>query len=280
MGYEKDGVEFPSVTTILGILDKPALVGWAARTAIDYVRENIGQVGTPHFWDNAKESWRDLKKSAADHGTEVHALAEEWIKGGDPMPTTDEAQTGFEALKATCQSMGLTFLHSEHTVFSNKGGYAGTLDAVAKDASGKLCLIDFKTSSGVYPEMKSQVSMYANAYEEMTGTTIDRQIIIRIDRETGTPEVVDCTAGHAERISAAIALVDYYYRAAARRLKNNPHAKARMLLKSISFTEMVTALNQPIGRGLERTSTLPEKSADCITGTKPQPKKRGRPAKV
>jgi len=44
MPYAKDGVEYPSVTTILGILDKPALKGWAAGCAVDYIRDNLEKI--------------------------------------------------------------------------------------------------------------------------------------------------------------------------------------------------------------------------------------------
>lgn len=232
MPYIKEQIEYPSVTTIIGVLDKPALVGWAANKAIDYILEHRNDMDGAHFWDNARKAWRDAASKAADHGTAVHALAEEWIKGGTPLPDTDEHARAFEALQAWAERERLAFTEAETEVFSTAWGYAGKLDAIATDGMGRRVLVDFKTSSGIWPEYKVQVSAYKAAYEEQTGQRIDRLVIVRIDKETGQPEALDCTDGHEERIASFRKLVDYYYSAAARRLKNNPHAANRGIVRA------------------------------------------------
>ena len=54
--YIFDGVEYPSVTTILGILDKPALIGWAAGLAVDWCINHREQINHPSFVPNDNES--------------------------------------------------------------------------------------------------------------------------------------------------------------------------------------------------------------------------------
>ena len=47
MAYEFNGIEYPSVTTITSILDKPALLSWASNCAVDYIQENLDAIKDP-----------------------------------------------------------------------------------------------------------------------------------------------------------------------------------------------------------------------------------------
>jgi CRISPR/Cas system-associated exonuclease Cas4 (RecB family) len=49
----------------------------------------------------------------------------------------------------------------------------------------ELCVLDFKTSSGLYLEMPLQLAAYAVAIIEETGERIDTGWIVRLDKKTG-----------------------------------------------------------------------------------------------
>ena len=50
----------------------------------------------------------------------------------------------------------------------------------------KLCVIDFKTSSGIYPEMRFQVAAYQAAAEEESGKEyLGNKYLVRFDKKTG-----------------------------------------------------------------------------------------------
>jgi len=76
-------------------------------------------------------------------------------------------------------------LELEMSLHSNKYGYAGTADAVGY-INDSLVILDWKTSTNLYLENLLQVSAYANAYEEMTGKTINSAGVLRLEkRKTG-----------------------------------------------------------------------------------------------
>lgn len=60
------------------------------------------------------------------------------------------------------QEVGFVIVSTEFTVFTDKHKYAGTVDALGY-VSGKLTLVDYKTSSGIWPEHDLQVASYLNA---------------------------------------------------------------------------------------------------------------------
>ena len=76
------------------------------------------------------------------------------------------------------------FLDIERCVYSRKYDYCGIFDAVAK-INGKLCLIDYKTSKGVYPEFFLQSSAYLKADEEESGREYAGIKILHFDKLSG-----------------------------------------------------------------------------------------------
>ena len=56
-------------------------------------------------------------------------------------------------------------------VFSKKGGYAGTLDAII-EIGGEIMIIDWKSGSGLHEHFPLQFASYAKAIEENTDLKI------------------------------------------------------------------------------------------------------------
>lgn len=161
-------VVLPSVTTIMRVLDKPAIVPWAqgivAEAAIrnrDKLEEwvNVGGVdGAIRLLKGAAETQRD---KAANRGTAVHSLAEAIVKG-HPVTVPEELAPYVTAYQSWIERFQPDFLAIEEMVCSLEYGYAGTLDSIAVIA-GETWLLDIKTSKGYYPETAQQLAAYGHA---------------------------------------------------------------------------------------------------------------------
>lgn len=193
--YEINGERFPSVTTILGIKAKPALVAWAANqeralcaeVATNLHGEMAGKVLDPAVFRAMFEArlgklrgYKRTMGNAAEIGTQVHAAIEwqlrSWLDGGanyGPAPklTTPEARTAFEWFLSWAESVELEPLYIEQVVWcrhvSGRFLYAGTLDLYAR-VRGREALIDFKTGKAVYSEALIQNAAYAYAMRSPT----------------------------------------------------------------------------------------------------------------
>ena len=187
-----------SVTTILGILDKPGLRYWygyqqrdaereAARLAVVEAQEPIqpGEAGAAWLLDAmAARSSRALaaietSAKAMDLGSLIHAAIEARLLGErfDEADMGDEAKRCLAAWAEWVEAVHLDSMAVEQRVYSEVERYAGTLDCVA-ELDGSIvpgapqrivAVIDWKTSGAksgraIYPEWLMQVSAYSHAY--------------------------------------------------------------------------------------------------------------------
>jgi len=131
------------------------------------------------------------KERAADRGSAVHDWIEQYLKTGIKPATPKDQQeaAGVVAFLKWERDHGVKFIASELLVYSKKHDFGGLMDAKAK-IDGKVCAIDFKTSSGVYNEHRYQVAAYQAAdMEEGSRPAINGdKHIIRLDKETGAFE--------------------------------------------------------------------------------------------
>jgi hypothetical protein len=190
--WDDKGNHIESVSGITGILDKSqALMAWAVNQMGYYLLQTGGEINE-QIIDKAKKEYRNIKQEAADIGEEIHKWISEWILGKKPeMPEEDEKViNGITAFLKFQKENKIKWLESERAVYSKKYGYAGILDAVGK--SGKsLLLVDFKSSNGVYPEMRFQVAGYCIAWEEENKKKIDKPMLIRLGKDTGEFEIIE-----------------------------------------------------------------------------------------
>lgn len=190
------GKRVPGVTTILGILNKPALLKWAWQCGKDGLElERTRQV-------------------AADVGTVAHALCEAHLRGmelerGNIAPDVmGKAETSFLRFLDWWDREQLRVLHSELQMVSERWQVGGTLDVLAERQDGKVVLCDLKTSKGIYDEMLIQVATYAAMYEETHGRMVDECFIVRIGKEDADDLEVRTVNKRTERVAAFAALVD------------------------------------------------------------------------
>ena len=167
--YKLDGEWVPGVTTILGVLDKPALPKWAAKSVAEYVAHN--RAGVEHLWDMGERALVDALKSvpweqrdkAGVRGTDVHLFAER-ILNGEEVDVPDHYVGHVESCLAFMDDWRITPVLVEATVGSREHAYAGKLDLIADSAHAPRAIFDWKTAaSGIYKETAFQLVAYAFA---------------------------------------------------------------------------------------------------------------------
>lgn len=198
------GERIVSVTTALGVLDKPALLYWAA----NQTAEGAWRLMQTEGYTLPDEGWKlhsDMKRAgldafarrdeAAERGTGIHKINEDWINHGT-IPKPSEVLPSWRGyLKAWLNWITAeepTFLESELVVGSATHGYAGTRDTVVRTmvpGRGRV-LFDLKTSKRVYPTSHfPQLMAYEIAGVECGEDPTDAQAIVRLD-EDGSYEIV------------------------------------------------------------------------------------------
>ena len=164
----KAGLRVPSVTTYLGILNKPAIVHWAWE---------LGVAGL---------DYRKVREQAGDTGTLVHYLILCYLKDVEPFlqeyTQSDITSTFIPMDKFAKWTRGKTIesILLETPLVSETYQYGGTPDFYG-NIDGILTLLDFKTSGAVYPENFYQLAAYRKLLEEY-GYEVEESKIIRVGK--------------------------------------------------------------------------------------------------
>jgi hypothetical protein len=170
-----DGTRVPGVTTICGVMDKPALVKWA---------NNLGLQGI----DSAK-----YVDALADSGTLAHYMAECSLIGAAPDPSYldefskvdhDRAETSLIKFWDWQKAHEIRVIGHEMMLVSETLRVGGTCDIYA-EVDGVLALVDLKTCKALYggaDEKWTQVAGYGLILEEK-GYKVQEEYILRIGRE-------------------------------------------------------------------------------------------------
>lgn len=191
--YYYDGKAVKGVTGILGVIDKPFLVGWAARMACEKMEELFlpntayDEIEIKQKLEQAKFNHHFKKTSAADIGTLVHHTIEAIIAGEEPEELEDrEAQKAVDRFMKWAKDNEVKFLLSEQMVYSLKHNYCGTLDFACR-IGGKLMIGDIKTSNAIHKvEMGGQMSAYRMArQEEFPKENYEGMILVRVGKKDG-----------------------------------------------------------------------------------------------
>lgn len=169
-----DGVEYPSVTTVLGDKEKPWLEDW---------KRMLGAEKT------AKET-----KRCAERGTAVHLLAERFLKNEeDPVQgETPVAKKLFNQLKFRLNNIN-NIIAQEIPLYSDTLRLAGRVDCIA-EYDGVLSTIDFKSSTNnktedMIEDYFLQCTAYSLMFDEMYDIFIE-DIVVMIAVEKGIMPLV------------------------------------------------------------------------------------------
>lgn len=177
--YHTASGPYPSITTILGTTQPEEAV-----KALENWRKSLGA---------AKAAAHS--KKATDRGTNVHLLAERYLKKEDPFTSingvsiSDSDKAAFNALKLKLDKIDEVW-GQEVPLYSDFYQVAGRCDLVGK-FKGVPVIVDFKTAGRVknrkdIGDYELQLMFYGDAHNEMFDTNIQEGVILMI-AETGFP---------------------------------------------------------------------------------------------
>lgn len=171
--YRKSGELLPGTTTVLGILNKPALVAWANRMGLQGI-------------DSTK--YRD---KAADVGTITHLLLMGHLTKQEVDLTEYAKQDIDTAMKCMESFLEWEKAHTLEPILVEKPlsseiyGYGGTPDFFGL-VNGVPELLDFKSSNGIWNEYFYQLAAYRQLIIEAGYKDLNRARILRFSKESGT----------------------------------------------------------------------------------------------
>lgn len=186
--------EYTGVTTVLKVLNKPALVQWAANEVVGYIKGNAEEAVKNLFYvsadclEEARTAHRRKADKAAEHGTDAHALVEKWIRFGieecDGRPEiTFIINERIQSFIDWADQNVDRFLFAERPLHSHDLFVAGTADFAYIGKDGKRYIGDFKTSSGIWDEYWLQCAAYRMLAEHEGDEPYDGSVIVRLGKD-------------------------------------------------------------------------------------------------
>ena len=162
--FTPEGNAYPSITTVLGILGKEAIIAW---------RQRVGE-----------EEANKVSRQASNRGTAVHKLAEDYVDNkpdwkGKHMPANIAT---FNSIKTVLDEKLDNVWMQEVFLYSDRLKCAGQVDCIG-EWEGVLSIVDFKTSRRVKKKEDItnyfiQMCFYAAAFLERTGIAIKQAVVV------------------------------------------------------------------------------------------------------
>ena len=223
--YEADGNrQYPSVTTIQSVLNKPALIPWAINMAIEHGVSSLTprQKYTPteirKVLKAAKWAYKDVSTQACDTGTTTHGLIEQHLRGEEVQlpeasPIFADIARSYVGFTRWFNDERLTLEDVVDVETRIVGvGYAGRTDAVIM-LHGVKTLVDFKTSKGFYETYPMQLAAYVQAYNQTIPNEEDRIQacgVLRLNKHEPTYEYKDYTDQFHKSLAEFMALAIFW----------------------------------------------------------------------
>ena len=159
---DPDGNRYPSITTVLSILNEEELAAWRKRVG-DSEANNIGN-------------------RAAARGTQVHNIIEKYLLNEDITDYLPYVRQSLNNIRPILDEHITTIYGLEVPLYSRHLGVAGRCDCIAL-FDGVPTIVDFKTSRRPkkhekIPNYFAQMAGYAVMWEERTGMPITNTVII------------------------------------------------------------------------------------------------------
>lgn len=166
----EDGARVPSVTTVIALLDKPALHHWIAKVT----REGL--------------DWTKVRDEAASIGTLAHAMIFSRLKNED-MDMSEYSQSDIarandclgKYIKWEEEHPKIEDIMLETPMVSQRYSYGGTIDRLCV-INGVFTIIDYKTGKAIYDDMWLQMAAYMQLAKEH-GYPVKAARILRIGRD-------------------------------------------------------------------------------------------------
>lgn len=232
---DRERIAVPSVTGILKVLDKPALIPWAEARGIEGALAAV-RTGSMGLDDpNPVSVVRSLRLGAdaardagADRGTSLHDALEVYVTTGKVPAFADFPPEDRGYVQALCRWLLAARPEPsavEVCVGSVLHGFAGRLDMRAR-IGGRDLVVDLKTNAGgrVYDEPHTQVAAYVGALVECGHPAPDGTLIVALG-EDGNYEAVEGEASY-EDFLAVLSAFQVMKRLRASRAARERAAKA------------------------------------------------------
>lgn len=176
-----DGTQVVGASTIAKIGDDQSnLIHWAW---------NLG---------NKNQDYRKVRDKAADIGTITHFAIECFFHGWEPdlsefaPADIEKATIAFENFLSFWEEQELTVLEPEVQLVSEKHLFGGTIDAPSVDKQGRVVMLDWKTSSGIYLSQKLQLAAYERLWNEnRPDQKVQRRAVVRIGKEKSNDHSIE-----------------------------------------------------------------------------------------
>lgn len=190
---------FPSVTTIMDIAGKPALIQWLQNQLL------LAAIETPYDSSWCPDRWkkhiisksRKIGEDAAKRGNEIHDYMEQFFKHGSVV-TTAEPYIGsaIETILSTFEG----YVWIAEASFAHDDGFGGRVDLHGCDKDGNYVIIDFKTKDKSdekdfvqYDDHRIQLAAYQCGLK-LPENTRRFNLFISVHRDTpGLCKLVECT---------------------------------------------------------------------------------------
>lgn len=191
--YTLDGKRMTGVTTVLGVINKPALIGWSARMASEYVLENLKDLNDlEEVCEAAKTAHARKRDKAAESGTDVHGIIESWIKAaiketggliiGEARNPDVYDNKQVKNFLVWAENNKVKFLVSEKVMYHPNWFVGGTADFTC-EIDGKKYVGDIKTSSGIYDRTPFfQCAGYRGMLESMGEKDYHGSVIVHLPK--------------------------------------------------------------------------------------------------
>lgn len=175
----------PSVTSILGVIDRPQLNDWkqtqCVLSAITLPRQD-GEVDDDFAKRVVADSWEYVSE-AADRGTKVHKAIENYLLFGEISP--DIAVRDIFMPFVDWAAANIENIHFSERVLVGDG-YAGTCDLKAEIRGVGLSIIDFKTRRPYNGKFSGYLTdnLQLSAYRAADGFHTPHRLSVFINSET------------------------------------------------------------------------------------------------
>lgn len=165
---KKEGeIWYPSVTSVLGIFDKPGLNVWKENIFLEYafqVDKTNMEMGS--WIDAVRAKAQERFEEAPQAGTDIHDVLEKYIRDGIEPECDSERDICRNVEGKLLEMCGEQDWRCEEYFYS--GGYAGCADLVSDewviDYKSKQEASKFKPGKMAYPEHAQQLAAYSEGF--------------------------------------------------------------------------------------------------------------------
>jgi len=164
----KSGLVIPSVTQIVSMLNKPALVTWANKLGLQ-------GIDVKKYVDNKADIGTVAHRMILDYFLDQETDFSEYSK-----EVIDKAENSFLSFLEWAKNRKVKPLFVEKSMVSEVELFGGTFDFYGL-VDGEKTLVDFKTGNGIYQEYFYQLAGYSILLEE-AGMKVRRGMILNILR--------------------------------------------------------------------------------------------------